>query len=876
MNFMFVVFLFLSIFISNAFALFVETLDEQISSNNINVLRLRLNNQTSNTFSDVCIKYFLKNNFESLTVDSYDLGKTKVRLDTINEEILALTIAIDSLPPGIFPYEAGISLGIHNRDWSTRNKHQDPSYIASSNFTVNNKVELTINGNHLPNATPLTLGSGIKILLNEDDSVSFAWHNVLGAEKYRLSIFSLDSQLIYQNETYGNREAVVLGAGDYLWKVEAKNKMTNYSAIGDVSLVNYLSVENFHLMQIQEQISHGIESVSGYKDTPMLVVGWGEYADLRGWDRLHLDREFMDENEAFSCWAIAIKNLNKFYGGNLSLDEIRWFSKKQSPGIDSINAFRFLLEAGGGIEEIGIGLNYALDSTTNYKSIRMSQEPLTYFNIKKYLNNNQEIYINMSWPNCINCYHAMLIDSYYTTTNGNFIRCVNIDNYGNYGIFLADSLLKTVNSYFIIDKPKTVRNMSHLLGVEKSNGLINWIDSDNDGITDFDEVYRFMTKPDLADSDSDGVNDKDEIYSYTILEKTSLNLNGSYEDDNVDLSQIRLIEGINSEYMADIDGDGLRAELDSDSDNDNLIDGEDSEPYRAKDLDYTLGINELPKDVVLYALNKLKINDGVTCESSVTDICIYASEDVNSDYGMIMGARALAAHLYAKNKVLIRSNPNNTFAVNYYGSNNLTTERPDGKLTIDKNFSADKWPWNLNISLPLFDEGDSVLVVHQGDTCILNDDDHFKMLKVESGGVVYLPAGNVFVGDLQLDAGSAVGFVSKNKNTSLFVKGKVLWKSSFFYKTGMNFSYDTVASLFRFIYSGTENIFFNTNWYGTIIAPNAKIILGQTHYKNIYGQLLAKEIVIHQYAYIRNVPFYHSQGMLEYVLNGQTNIGDWL
>lgn len=69
--------------------MFVETLDEQISSNNINVLRLRLNNQTSNTFSDVCIKYFLKNNFESLTVDSYDLGKTKVRLDTINEEILA-------------------------------------------------------------------------------------------------------------------------------------------------------------------------------------------------------------------------------------------------------------------------------------------------------------------------------------------------------------------------------------------------------------------------------------------------------------------------------------------------------------------------------------------------------------------------------------------------------------------------------------------------------------------------------------------------------------------------------------------------------------------------------------------------------------------
>ena len=503
-------------------------------------------------------------------------------------------------------------------------------------------------------------------------------------------------------------------------------------------------------------------------------------------------------------------------------------------------------------------MKYALDSAASYEVIFKRNKALTYDDVKIYLKKWKKILINISWGGEDNTAHVMLIDAFLTAVEGNILRCVNVDNIGNYGYFWADSLLEKINWYIIVDDPKTVRNMDPLLGVENYNiydSWIEWTDSDGDGITDFDEVYRFGTNPRLLDSDYDGVSDKDEIHSYTIMEKSRLNLAGSYVGAYADLTQMRVILGIQREYMADVDGDGLRAELDPDSDNDGVLDGFDPEPYRPNGADDSLEINELPKDVMLYAMKQLKVNDGTTCSNSTSDYCTYVSEDTNSDYGMIMGARVSAARLYARNNVFIRSNLENTFFVNYYGSGDLATKRPDGKVTIDRHFDDGEWPWKLNIALPSFGEGDSILVVHRGENYYLNDNDHFRILKVEAGGVVYFPVGNIYVGDLQLDAGSKVSFENQSKNTTLYVKGKILWKSDFSYETGFGFTYDSVAGHFRLVYSGTDRVFFDTSWYGTIIAPNAKIVLGQTHEKEIYGQLFADEIVIHQYSKLNIVPF---------------------
>jgi hypothetical protein len=93
-------------------------------------------------------------------------------------------------------------------------------------------------------------------------------------------------------------------------------------------------------------------------------------------------------------------------------------------------------------------------------------------------------------------------------------------------------------------------------------------DLDHDGIMDFDEGLgppdypadrprKFQCKVRFADSDSDQVNDIDEIRNYTFHDQPGYH--PGHENDALG--------------FADIDGDGLRAEHDCDSDNDGLFDG---------------------------------------------------------------------------------------------------------------------------------------------------------------------------------------------------------------------------------------------------------------------------------------------------------------
>lgn len=202
MNFSLVKTFIFVVFVCNVFAITVETMDEQVNSDNLTVLRLRINNETGEPIYNTRVKYFVSGESGRPIVDAYDLGGASLDVDSLNESLWAVTVVVDTLPLGIFPYESGICLGIHSANWQSRDKSRDPSYMVSSSFVVNDKVELNVNGNHLPNAEPLVLYSGMRIFLEEGDSVRFAWHSVPNAEKYRLSIFSSDSQLVYQNETY--------------------------------------------------------------------------------------------------------------------------------------------------------------------------------------------------------------------------------------------------------------------------------------------------------------------------------------------------------------------------------------------------------------------------------------------------------------------------------------------------------------------------------------------------------------------------------------------------------------------------------------------------------------------------------------------------
>ena len=124
--------------------------------------------------------------------------------------------------------------------------------------------------------------------------------------------------------------------------------------------------------------------------------------------------------------------------------------------------------------------------------------------------------------------------------------------------------------------------------------------------------------------------------------------------------------------------------------------------------------------------------------------------------------------------------------------------------------------------------------------------------------------GNIYVGDIQFDAGGEVRFSNPEKNTILWAKGGAQWRGNIIYMGRLGGSKEVLAESFKFLYLGQNKIFIDKNWYGTIIAPNAEIVLGQTHNKDLYGQFYADKIIVHQYSQLKRVPFKLKQNQLEY------------
>ena len=54
------------------------------------------------------------------------------------------------------------------------------------------------------------------------------------------------------------------------------------------------------------------------------------------------------------------------------------------------------------------------------------------------------------------------------------------------------------------------------------------------------------------------------------------------------------------------------------------------------------------------------------------------------------------------------------------------------------------------------------------------------------------------------------------------------------------------------IYHGTDPLYIEGLWAGTIYAPKAKLVLGQAN-KTIYGRFVGNGIAVHQYAKLYSV-----------------------
>jgi hypothetical protein len=306
-----------------------------------------------------------------------------------------------------------------------------------------------------------------------------------------------------------------------------------------------------------------------WSDRPKVRPGCDETGTAQGpWDSTHAEKHAQDTvtvavgNKSrrvpvscphcrYYCGRASVQMLNHFHGGTLSQDRIsyRWMTQNRS--------LAGVAPAPEG--DLGHGVGTPSDGTAAVlawaipNGVAFGRLAPDYDAIRAELVAGRPIMAELAGLGAGGIHHMVVIDGFVDT--------------GAYGDGFPTSKLVHVT-----DPWPSGAAVNGWVKYSKLTALTGWwrvqpagpaalagrteeitvaADADSDGVVDFDEIERFPTAENDADSDNDDVKDKMDIRSYTFYTC-----------------------GVNDALLfPDVDGDGLRAEVDCDSDNGGLFDG---------------------------------------------------------------------------------------------------------------------------------------------------------------------------------------------------------------------------------------------------------------------------------------------------------------
>ncbi len=317
------------------------------------------------------------------------------------------------------------------------------------------------------------------------------------------------------------------------------------------------------------------------------------------------------------------------------------------------------------------------------------------------------------------------------------------------------------------------------------------------------------------------------------------------------------------EEYADIDGDGVRAELDVDSDhpnNDGLPDGAEdlnhngyvdngeTDPYNISD-DYSANFNpvetvewDAPSLVGIYAFNEINVGNNVTCNSGMHGYCQIASEYALS-YAVSVGVNSTVGDIFSKGNVQLH---NNAHAVGDLSIYSLPTTSPSPVLSQGASVTGTtsvlylgEWPYIVSDDAHHSLEGKEFWNdrnVNRGETFVLSGGESYGSIVVHSGGTLKLGTGTIRVGNITLNAGSRLEFMNPGRETVIIADGNVIWNPQI-----VNSDLQTVAKGFKLIEYAPGSIHIEGDWAGTIHARWCELTLGQGK-KTAYGSFVAKKV----------------------------------
>lgn len=341
-------------------------------------------------------------------------------------------------------------------------------------------------------------------------------HGLAGAT---VNIQSLDPNrppIVTTTLANGSWSATGVPGGTYVVRAQLSHYST---ASRTVNITG--NVTSLDLLLTGDSRVASVTPLAARKDTSLLCLDGCERTatNNRQWDGSHEALAHWWDHERMYCPYTAIAMVNRYYGGSITRDEVAWRIHGQDHDPEGDLAHNVGADDG----QTTTGLAWALQAAAgnlNYSRTRPTDAQLV-----GWIDAGRPLMY--STPS-----HWMVVDGYRYVDGGVEGRFVNTDNDGavEWRVFSIHNF----DSYFVPNLGLAGRSSAASVGT----------DADGDGIVTFDEVNRFPCRDNDSDSDDDSVPDKWEVASYTFRA-----------------------------LGADIDGDGLRAEVDEDSDDGGLLDG---------------------------------------------------------------------------------------------------------------------------------------------------------------------------------------------------------------------------------------------------------------------------------------------------------------
>lgn len=331
-----------------------------------------------------------------------------------------------------------------------------------------------------------------------------------------------------------------------------KAALANYT-IPDQAITVANNIAGQNLVATGDLKELAVTALKARKDTAMLCVDGCKRSltttelDTESlWNGSRTTAAYVSPHDRSYCAHVANTMINRFYGGTLTEDECAFKANDQgAPELDLGH------DLGTSFSRVQATLSWALQSPTGLTTINTEPTEVQY---KGYIDGDQPLLWAVSWSGGGG--HAVVMSGYRYVDRKFELKFLNTDNNGRiewhergtFGTF----------GYAFAPPSKTKVDIGR-----KTDALLA-LDTDSDGVTDFDEKYRWDSTYDLdeknVDTDKDGLPDGKDIEGWL------------FRGDAKDAT---------GKDRFDDDHDGLRGEVDPDSDNGGVRDGDEDANHDA-------------------------------------------------------------------------------------------------------------------------------------------------------------------------------------------------------------------------------------------------------------------------------------------------------